>query len=129
MESITYTHRPDGIYHLVVHEANREACDGIVELHKKWMQQHDKNEPFRLLVDTRPGGVPPVRYLFGEIKNMYKDMHDIPQIIAVYIYRDGAMLAFVQSFLNLLRLQAHRQFLQHYDGVDGDAIAWLLSQE
>jgi hypothetical protein len=114
------------IHKLILKNDSTAAVDDALAHLKKILQEHPAEDKLRLFIDAR-SGVPPLQYFFAELRKVYAAQEQLPEIRAVYLYKDSIVLSVIQMFFNALRMNASRRFMKN--GTDIEAQAWLMSNE
>jgi hypothetical protein len=119
-------HLTTDIHKLILKNDSTAAVDDALLYLKHILDGHPVEEKLRLFIDAR-SGVPPLQYFFAELRKLYATYEQLPEIRAVYLYKDSIVLSVIQMFFNALRMNASRRFMKN--GTDIDAQALLLSNE
>lgn len=115
-----------GIHKLILQNDSVQAVDDALLHLKKILNEHPVEQKLRLFIDAR-SGVPPLQYFFAELRKLYATYEQLPEIRAVYLYKDSIVLSVIQMFFNALRMNASRRFMKN--GTDIEAQNWLMSNE
>jgi hypothetical protein len=119
-------HLTTHIHKLILQNDSTAAVDDALHYLKQILDGHPADEKLRLFIDAR-AGVPPLQYFFAELRKLYASYEQLPEIRAVYLYKDSIVLSVIQMFFNALRMNASRRFMKN--GTDIEAQNWLMSNE
>jgi hypothetical protein len=123
-----YVQRDDKIHQITFLATDRAAVADFIQFYHQaleWGRAHP-DEIVRLLVDFRVG-VTPLSYTLNEIMKYLKAYPpQVKGIRSAYLYESSTLMSVVKAFLNTLRLNAKRNFLQ--GDREAEAVAWLLAE-
>ena len=123
----TYTYREDGIHEYVLLDTSRAAFDDFLGRTQSISESADPDEVLLNLVDFS-NGLPPVMYSFQRsqeaVAKQKKAGHSIPSARNAILYQSGVLISMVQTFVNLLHVDAVGRFFPVEER--DQAIAWLL---
>lgn len=123
-----YTLLDNGIHEYVLADSSRAAFDEFLEHSERVSQETNPQEIVLNLIDFRQSGLPPMKYGFQRsqeaVARAKKEGRSIPPTRNACLYNPGMLITLVQTFVNLLNVNAVGQF---FSADERDkAIAWLL---
>lgn len=116
----------NNIHKLILQNDSKLAVDEALIHLGNILDEHTMDKQLRLFIDAR-AGVPPLQYFFAELRKLYGQREQLPEIRAVYLYEDSVVLSVLQVFFKALGLNAKRRFIK--GGTEIQAQEWLLSNE
>jgi len=126
-DSCTYELLENGIHKLVVHKATREGIDQLFA-HMAYMNSiTEPEETQRVIIDSRPGGVPPLNYALRAARQFMKE-NPHPKVHTVYLHNPNIMMSTIKVlFHSLHSLNSKRIFME--GDKETEAIQWLLEDQ
>lgn len=122
-EACTY-HQLDGeIHHYTFNEATRQALGQHFEHYTRLIRQAPLNQPFRVVLDFRPAGFPPITYAFQKARQVYREVPKQPPLRFAILNNPGVLTSVVQGMFNLMIVRNTTRFFPA-DQFD-QAINWL----
>jgi hypothetical protein len=126
-DSCTYELLENGIHKLVIHEATHEGIDQLF-VHMAYMNSITKpEETQRVIIDSRPGGVPPLNHTLRAARQFIKK-NPHPKVRTVYLHNPNIMMSMVKILLDSLRSRSSKRTFMEGDK-EKEAIQWLLEDQ
>jgi hypothetical protein len=123
----TCTHHANGIHEYVLADSSRQAYDDFLVYLEMMFHDSPPDEYLHSLVDFS-NGLPPLQYAFrrtAELLKRYQGRTNDSRV--AYLYKPGAVISLVQSFISLFRLNRAAGRFFTADQRD-EAITWLLEE-
>ncbi|MEL6308726.1 MAG: hypothetical protein AAFN11_19235 [Chloroflexota bacterium] len=123
MSTLTYISMDNNTHELVFNEATRKATDEFIALWAKWQTMQSGN--LYIVLDMRPAGMVPLRYLTKQMKKMLAKHVEGENVYIAIVLDDPQMLMVTQV---LLRTIVKRQPVQYFTQVE-KAHLWIKIEQ
>ncbi|MGB1288810.1 MAG: hypothetical protein ACPG7F_19920 [Aggregatilineales bacterium] len=126
IQPYSLTQREDGIYIARFQNHHRDTLevhfDHLLNLYK----DYPPNTPVYMVIRGSDDKLPSVRYVVSKIQQLYSRVSAPKPLYVAFVYpRDDAILSMFVMMLDVMRLNAPRQFFRDEEA----AIAWLQEQQ
>ena len=123
MSTISYISMDNNTHELVFNEASRRAIDDFIALWQRWQTRQSGN--LYIVLDMRPAGMVPLRYLTKQMKKRLATQNDGDHVYIAMVLDDPQMLTVTQE---LLRTIVKRQPVQYFTAVE-KAHLWIKIEQ
>lgn len=115
-----------GIHRFIFHENDRHIADAFVTTLEELLREVPEGDCLLLIVDVREKGLPPVSYIYSQLRAMFLRLPHTPQMYSAYLYSASIIITLVSAFMDTLRTGAQRRLFK--GGEEDEAVAWLIAQ-
>lgn len=124
MSDFAYIPREDGIHQFIFRSSKRAQVDEFLIILEKLLR--DGNSHLFLYIDLLEGGLPPMKYTTGKLRELFKSLDTIPQMYAAYLY-DNPIITVMLTILDTFRTGATRKLFKGEQ--EEGALQWLHEQQ
>jgi len=106
-------------------DSSKQSVDEFVDGLQVLYQGRSPNEVIRILIDFRPDGWPPMKYLFAKLRTLHSHNPLTPHHKFAFLYCESFLLAVAQSFFDVIHRDSKAEFFS--EGCEYEAWDWLLA--